>query len=102
MLRKLMPVIVVDAILILLFVIGNYSIWDELNSEPNMLRSVKFGPYWIQDSHMGSLVNGSFSPVNGIVVILNFPFWLFFVTLAVNLYFMTKLAKTKTTENKKL
>jgi hypothetical protein len=97
MTKKLMPIIVtVNTILVLLFVVTNYTVWEELNSEPTMLRYVNFGPFMIQDSHAGTIINGTqWSPVNGIVLMQNVPFWLFFIAIGVNLIFIIILAKNK-------
>ena len=103
MLKKLIPALVANAILALLFVYFNYFIWAELNSGPNMLRLLNFGPFYIQDSHMGVLINGTqYSPVNGIVLMQNYPFLLFFVAIAVNLYFLFKLQRSNENKAKEL
>jgi hypothetical protein len=95
--KKLMPVIVlVNAILILLFVLTNIGIWEEFNSEPNLLHYISFGLFSIQDTHAGIIINGTqWSPVNGIVLMQNSPFWIFFIAIAVNLFFIMILAKNK-------
>jgi hypothetical protein len=36
--------------------------------------------------------------VKGIVTILNVPFWLFWVSMAVNMYYIVKLQKSKETQ----
>jgi|WetSurMetagenome_2_1015567.scaffolds.fasta_scaffold79603_2 hypothetical protein len=93
-LKRLVLAIVANAFLVLLFVYSNFIIWSELNSEPALLRSLHFGPFWIQDIHAGIVTSGNlFSPVNGVILLENFPFWLFFVAIAVNLFFLYKLQK---------
>lgn len=97
--RKLTPAILTNAILIFLYVYFNYAVWAELNGEPNMLRLIKFGPFSIQDSHIGTLINGTqFVSVNGIVLMQNYPFWLFFVAIAINFYFLFRMQRSNETK----
>ena len=51
-----------------------------------------FGVVW----HNYAYYNGNFGMSDAIFFTYNFPFWLFFVAIAVNLYFMAKLAMDKT------
>jgi hypothetical protein len=91
--------ILVNILLSLLFFFSNFSIWAELNSDPTVLRSVVFTPFSITDSHAGSVVNGNqFIPLSGIVGMLNFPFLLFFIAIAVNISFIFRLQRSKETK----
>jgi hypothetical protein len=95
MLRKLLPPILVNAILSLFFVITNFSIWSELGSG-NYLRYINFNLATITDYHVGILgPNNQFNMLSGIVLMFNYPFWLFFVAIAVNLYLIARLAKNR-------
>jgi len=41
----------------------------------------------------GDVVDGEIYRVDGMGIMPNFPFWLFFISTAVNLYFIMKLVK---------
>ena len=50
----------------------------------------------------GDVFNGTFVGLGTSNEMLNFPFWLFFLSIAVNLYFIVKLSKEpkKVNQNK--
>ena len=89
--------------MILLFVYSNYSIWNSINSVPivgneaNLVHITisnwnPFGVVW----HHYAYSNGNLGISDAIFSAYNFPFWLFFIAIALNLYFMARLAKNKT------
>jgi hypothetical protein len=91
MLRKILPVITVNVLLVLLFIYFNYSIWTEVNgSNGILLIASHWGPIGISAPHY-SYFNGVLNQSLGIYWYYNFPYWLFFVSTAVNLYFIAKL-----------
>jgi hypothetical protein len=105
MLRKLLPVIVVNALLIILFIISNFVIWNSVNGSYVKYTNGAVNGYFVV-SHWNPIsiiythaqyTNGEFLTASGEFLLLNFPFWLFFVAIAVNLYFIAKLAKSKVT-----
>jgi type III secretory pathway component EscV len=75
-------------LLIALFVYTNYVIWAEFSNYPGA-RLVIFNAFMIQDSP---------TTTTGIAVIPNFPFWLFFIAIAVNMYFIIKLQRKQETK----
>ncbi len=91
-------IILVNALLILLFVLSEYQIGSELNSYPNDLRYIRWSPFDIQDSHAYTFVNGNLVGIGGHVLMLNFPFWLFFAAIAINMYFIYRLQRSKETK----
>ena len=90
--KKLTTVIVVNAVLILLFVITNYGIWDMVHIYP-ILGYTVMNPINVIVSMWGEVVDGEIYRADGMGIMPNFPFWLFFVSTAVNLYFIVKLSK---------
>jgi hypothetical protein len=90
--------IFVNFLLILFFVLAEFGIGNELNSYPNDLRYIRWSPFVIQDVHAGAFINGNWVAVGATTLTINFPFWLFFVAMAVNLYFMFKLQRSKETK----
>jgi hypothetical protein len=97
-LRKLTTVIVVNVILILLFVLTNYGMWNMVDTYPILGHTV-MNPLNVIASMWGEVVDGEIHRVQGLRIMLNFPFWLFFVSTAINLYFIVKLNKeTKLTK----
>jgi hypothetical protein len=91
-LKKLTLIIVVNAVLILLFVITNYGIWNIVDIYP-ILGNTVMNPINVIVSMWGEVVNGEIYRADGMGIMLNFPFWLFFISTAVNLYFIVKLSK---------
>jgi len=103
-LRKLLPAIIVNVVLVLFFIYSNFAIWGMVNGTSinyangnynyNLVTS-HWSPFGVDARHF-SYYNGSFGTVAGIFWSYNFPYWLFFVSTAINIYFIAKLAKNKT------
>ena len=89
---RLRSIIIVNAVLILLFVASNYGIWDMVNSNTH-LGHTSMNAINIVESMWGDVIDGNIERINGLSILPNLPFWLFFVTVAVNLYFIFKLSK---------
>jgi hypothetical protein len=101
MLKKLSTILAVNVILILLFVWASYSIASDFSKYPNelvMVRWICFGLFDIY--HAGGLVNGNFVATGAHDLFFDFPFWLFFVSTAVNLFFIILLLRPKETKQK--
>ena len=93
-----MPVIVVNALLILLFLIANYAMWNMVNSNTH-LGHTTMNPLYVIESMWG-VVDGKIYRIDGMGIMPNLPFWLFFVTIAVNFYFIYKLQRSNETKQK--
>jgi hypothetical protein len=107
-LRKLLPIIIVNTFLVLLFIYSNNAIWNMVNGTTvnydngtvdAYLITSHWGPIGINAPHYG-FHNGAFGMVAGIFWYYNFPYWLFFISTVVNLYFIVKLSKNKTTQSR--
>ena len=86
-----MTVIIVNILLVMFFVYINYSIWNYFNSNfnsNNNLGTIQMNPTWISGYLAGSLSKGKFIPTGAFLSAPNFPFWLFFVSTAINLIFI--------------
>ncbi len=90
--RKLTLIVVVNVVLILLFVVTNYGMWNMVDTYPILGHTV-MNPINVIVSMWGEVVDGEIYRISGIGIMPNFPFWLFFVSTAVNLYFIVKLSK---------
>ncbi len=90
--------IIVNIVLLLLIGLGDYGIGNEFNNYPNDLRYIRWSPFMIQDSHAYTFLNGNLVGIGGDVLMLNFPFWLFLIAIAMNLYFLFRLQKSKETK----
>jgi hypothetical protein len=97
-LRKITLIIIVNAVLILLFVITNYVMWNMVDTYP-ILGYTVMNPLNVIASMWGEVVNGEIHRINGIGIMPNFPFWLFFISTVVNLYFIVKLTKKQNQTN---
>jgi hypothetical protein len=79
-------IVAVNAFLIWLYVSSNYSIANEINSNSMTESYFRQSPFSIQFTN----------PATGaLFVISNFPFWLFFVSTAINLFFILILLRSK-------
>jgi hypothetical protein len=87
LLRKLMPATAVNALLALLFVFSNYATWDYAQSTTHILQLVSFSPFSITAIPLGGLTNNNqIIPIDELKSpVFNFPFWLFFAAMAINL-----------------
>lgn len=95
MLRKLLPVILVNVLLVVLFVWSNYGIWDLFPNHQDVgytvMNAVQVTHGWIGDVREDGTVVG----VGSIRSSFNFPYWLFFISTAFNLLFITRLVKAQ-------
>ena len=92
MLRIVKLAIVTNSILSLLFVLSNYVIWDSFNRW--QVTFSRWNPIAIVYTP-GEYQNGYHAIVSGQFMILNLPFWIFWVLMVANLYFVFKLQKSK-------
>jgi TRAP-type C4-dicarboxylate transport system permease small subunit len=89
--RAIITVIVVNVLLVLFFVYINYTIWNYFNSNfnsNNNLGTIQMNPTWISGYIAGYLSKGNFIPTGYFLSTPNLPFWLFFVSTAINLIFI--------------
>ena len=91
-----MPVIAVNALLIFSFLIANYALWNMVNSNTHLGHTV-MNPLNVIESMWGDVVDGEIYRIDGMGIMPNFPFWLFFVAIAINMYFIFRLQRTKET-----
>ncbi len=85
--------IVVNLILALLFVYSNFFLWNSVNAEYPYLIASHWTPLGISAPHYAINNDGSIAIVQGIFWYFNTPFWIFWVLLVVNLYFMIRISK---------
>jgi hypothetical protein len=85
-------IIIVNAVLILLFIVANFAVWDMVNSNTHLGNTV-MNPINVVESMWGDVVDGKVERIGGFSIMPNFPFWLFFAAIAVNLYFIYNLSK---------
>ena len=85
----------VNVLLILLFVLANYAMWNLVNSNTH-LGHTTMNPLNVIESMWGDVVDGEIYRIEGMGIMPNFPFLIFFVAIAVNLYFIHRLQRTET------
>ena len=83
-----------NLVLALIFLGSNFQIWERFNDQTYIVGSIHFDPLMIQLSQRMAYTAGNWLPLNTIVTEPNFPFWLFFVAIAVNLYFIFRLQRS--------
>jgi hypothetical protein len=87
--------IITNILLALLFIYSNFTLWDLVNgNSTTLLITSHWNPLLVTAMHH-SYVNGIFSSVQNVFVYDNTPFWIFFILLAVNLFFLLKLSQYK-------
>ncbi len=100
MLRITKIALTANLILALLFLYSNFSLWASVNSEYPYLTVSHWSPLGIVASHYYGNPYFTNSIVPELFLGWNFPFWIFFVAIAVNLCFIYKLSKIdKTIKN---
>jgi len=89
--------ILANVFLSLLYVYTNYLIWASFSESTAWFHSIHFDPFII-DYYKDYFVNGQMMGYNGKFNLVNYPFWLFFIAIAVNIYFMYRLQRSKETK----
>jgi hypothetical protein len=86
-------ILLVNTLLAISFVYINFSIWDNMNRQD--LISGNWNPFTI--SFVGKAVVNNELPLatDGLFINPNYPFWLFFLSTTVNLFFIFKLQRSK-------
>ena len=92
MLKIAKTAIICNIILVLIFVYTNFSLWELVNAEYPYMIASHWSPLGISAPHY-IISDGSFSIVQTAYMYFNTPFWIFWVLLIVNLYFIVKIGK---------
>lgn len=90
--------IIANIFLALFFGYSNFSLWGLVNSDHPILINSYWGPFIISATHHYLYDDGSLSTVQTTFVYGNYPFWLFWVAIAVNLCFIIILGRNKETK----
>jgi hypothetical protein len=93
--KLFIAMVLVNFLLGVLFVVSNYVIWDDVNAQK--YASPHWGPFTVSYSPR-MYVDGVLSTATVIVFLSNYPFWLFWVALIVNMWFGFVLFKDKGVE----
>ena len=84
--------LVVNAIVALLFAYSNFSLWSLVNTEYPYLVASHWSPLGISAPHY--IINdSSISIVQTLYLYFNTPFWIFWVLLVVDMFFIVILTK---------
>ncbi len=89
--------IVANILLCALFIYANYSLWNSVNAEYPYLITSHWSPLGIVATHY-IISDGSISMLDALYLYFNFPFWIFFLLLAANLFFIAKLARIQSSK----
>ncbi len=93
--RLFLGMVLINLLLGVFFVVSNYIIWDDVNAQE--YASPHWGPFTVRYSPR-MYVDGVLSTATVIVFLGNFPFWLFWVAMIVNMWFGFLLFKDKGVE----
>jgi hypothetical protein len=93
--KLFIAMVLVNLLLGVLFVVSNYVLWDVVNAQG--YASPHWGPFTVSYSPR-MYVDGVLSTATTIVFLSNYPFWLFWVAMIVNMWFGFLLLKNKETE----
>jgi hypothetical protein len=95
MLKILKYAIVTNLLLAILFLYSNFALWNLVNTNnPRLLITDNWNPL-IVATRQYNYVEGIFSMDQTVNSYINTPFWIFFVALGINLYFIYRLSKQK-------
>ena len=86
--------IVINIILALVFVYSNFSLWNFVNAEYPVLVASHWSPFGIVAPHY-QYADGNISLIQTPFLAFNYPFWIFWTMLAINLGFIIKLGRNK-------
>jgi hypothetical protein len=92
--KLLFFVILVNILLGVLFILSNFSIYNDISSNVPTVSALNWSPWIINAPHYG-LPNENVVIVTRTYSYFNYPFWMFFVLMFLNLLFMFWLAKSK-------
>jgi len=84
--------IVTNILLALLFVYSNFALWGLVNGEYPYLITSHWSPLEISAPHY-IINNDNVSIVQTIYMYFNTPFWIFWLLMVVNLYFVLKISR---------
>jgi hypothetical protein len=94
--KKLSAILTLNIIIVLLFISSSYAITSDFSKYPGELVMVHWNYFGAFDIyHAGGLVNGNFVATGAHDLFIDFPFWLFFVSTAVNLLFIITILRRK-------
>jgi len=92
--------IVFNIIIALIFVYSNFALWSLVNAEYPYLIYSHWSPLGISAPHYVINNDGSIAQLQTVYSYFNSPFWIFWVLLAANLYFILKISReVKQTSN---
>jgi hypothetical protein len=101
LLKKIATIATLNIILVLFFILASYSIANDFNSNPNDLLYVHWNFFGCSSiNHAGTLINGNYVPTGATSLYIDFPFWLFFVSTAINMAYIVKLLKDQENQHK--
>ncbi len=92
-----MYAIATNLIVSLVFIYSNFTLWNSVNGESPYVIASHWSPLGIIATHY-VINDGSYSMLTTFYSYFNYPFWLFFVAIAANLYFVYKLSKKSKTQ----
>ena len=84
--------VVFNLIIGLVFIYSNLTLWNSVNAESPYLIASHWSPLGIVATHY-IMNDGSLSMVQTLFLYFNSPFWIFFIAIAVNLYFIYRMSK---------
>lgn len=90
--RQFAFMVIINVILAGAFLFANYSVWDTVNQ--TSYSSTDWGPFHVTVVPKNA-VDGGVAVPQVAFSIFNSPFWVFWVAVAVNLYFLYMLQRTK-------
>jgi hypothetical protein len=85
--------IVVNIIIALIFIYSNFSLWSLVNAEYPYMIASHWSPLGISAPHYVINNDGSIAQLQTVYSYFNSPFWIFWVLLVANLYFIIKINK---------
>ncbi len=86
--------VVTNFLLALLFTYSSFSLWNSVNAEYPYLIASHWSPLGISAPHY-VIDNGNLAVTQTLYMYFNTPFWVFWVVLVVNLYFIFRLQKSR-------
>ncbi len=94
MLKQVKYMILVNLFGSFFYIIGNYTLWNRVNFWVLSDVASKWSPFFITTENLSGLTLPSsiFHPI------FNYPFWTFWFLLAINMYFLIVIGRSKETK----
>ena len=96
MLNQVKYMIIFNGFVGFLYFFANFDLWHRVNYWVLVDVGSEWGPFFVSSKYLGVPTTPSYSPIYDTQI--NSPFLIFFFLLAINLFFIIRIARSKETK----